>query len=469
MQRRVRLFSLHALWIGLAIAPCARAITRYVALSGASIPPYTNWAMAAATIQTALDASQDGDTILVSNGVYSTGSRVTPGAILPNRVVITNNVILQSLNGPTNTVIAGDRGTPVRCVYASGNAAIIGFTLTNGTARATGSDKDTWGGGLFFNGASDGLVSNCIVSGNFALNGQGGGISLYNANVCVCDCVIDGNSADGGGGMRLQAGLPTLRNLVLTHNESDGGGGAIHYYHASGTARNLLIAGNSSITQGGGLYFDGSDAELDSVTIAANSAPSGYGGGVMVSYDSSPSLHNCILWDNTTEQIAFNPEWYDIEITLSYSDVQGGEAGIVTHGVGPVNWLAGNTNINPLFEADGSYRLQNLSPCVDVGENMAWMPDATDLAHNPRIVNGLVDMGAFEYGVDRDISIRVSAVDVVWFGYVGETYQVQGAMSLLNPVWENIGSPVAGTGAYMYVMDVTRDTGHRYYRVIEAP
>ncbi len=60
--------------LGLASA-VSRADTHYVWTNSPSpLTPYTNWTTAARTIQEAVDAAVDGDTVLVTNGVYGVGA-----------------------------------------------------------------------------------------------------------------------------------------------------------------------------------------------------------------------------------------------------------------------------------------------------------------------------------------------------------------------------------------------------------
>src|SRR2546425_1283314 len=147
-----------------------RAAVRYVDLNSANpVAPYTDWATAATSIQDAIDAADASDEIVVTNGVYQTGSRVVYGT-LPNRVAVTKPLTVRSVNGPGVTSIVGYRGPDVlngtdavRCAYLTKGAVLAGFTLTNGTTLATGDlVLDHSGGGAWCESSSV-VVSNCAL------------------------------------------------------------------------------------------------------------------------------------------------------------------------------------------------------------------------------------------------------------------------------------------------------------------
>ena len=111
------------------------AFTRYVSTTGASSYPYDTWATAATNIQDAVNAAIDGDTVLVGPGTYSTGGGSNDYGL--SRVVITNGVAVQSLDGPQTTIIEGSKSSYIRCAYINhSGAALLGFTLTNGATRS---------------------------------------------------------------------------------------------------------------------------------------------------------------------------------------------------------------------------------------------------------------------------------------------------------------------------------------------
>jgi hypothetical protein len=137
----------------------------------------------------------------------------------------------------------------------------------------------------------------------------------------------------------------------------------------------------------------------------------GQGGGLNVSYYSHPHLVNSIVWGNWPEQIYFDTDWPGEAVTIEYSDIQGGQAGIVANGQGPVNWGDGNIDALPRFvnAGMGNYHLRNeqAGPCLGTGKT-AGAPTA-DLEGNPRPrpVESNPDMGAFENPIGAWVYVPV--------------------------------------------------------------
>jgi hypothetical protein len=171
------------------LAPLAAPATTNYVWQGSPFPtpPYTNWAKAAHTIQEAVDTAQTGDTVLVTNGVYSSGGRPVGPGMLTNRVVVAKPLILQSLFGPGVTFIVGasDPGGGIgdgatRCVYLTNGAILSGFTLTNGFTRGQYDPNANYCGG----GASASSLTNCTLTGNSAY-WSGGGAHGSTLNNCI--------------------------------------------------------------------------------------------------------------------------------------------------------------------------------------------------------------------------------------------------------------------------------------------
>jgi len=162
-------------------------VLHYVAASsGNPVAPYTSWAIAATNIQDAVDVAGVGDKIVVTNGYYAPVAVDTP-------------LTLQSVNGPTVTVINGLGAT--QCVYLTNNAVMVGFTLTNGWSEG-------YGGGVYCE--SSAVLTNCVMTGNFAWSGDGGGAYGGTLN----NCTLTGNSAGWGGG----AYGCLLNNCIVYYN-----------------------------------------------------------------------------------------------------------------------------------------------------------------------------------------------------------------------------------------------------------
>ncbi|HEX5223236.1 MAG TPA: choice-of-anchor Q domain-containing protein [Verrucomicrobiae bacterium] len=246
----------------------ASAATRYVDVNSASpTPPYTSWATAAATIQDAVDVALAGDQLLVTNGVYQTGSRVLVGDET-NRVVVDKALHVVSVNGPQFTLIDGSG--LMRCVYLTNGASLSGFSLTNGAT--TGS-----GGGVLCESVSE-VISNCVIIGNSAFNGGGAWGGMLDQST------LDSNSALASGGGAFGS---RLSNCILTGNSAGDGGGA-----SFATLNNCTLSNNSAAYFGGGVFV----GTLTNCTLRFNGASSG--GGAAATWDPGWSelvLVNCTL------------------------------------------------------------------------------------------------------------------------------------------------------------------------------
>ncbi|HXJ58027.1 MAG TPA: choice-of-anchor Q domain-containing protein [Verrucomicrobiae bacterium] len=313
--RKLAALSIGISWIWLNVgAGDVGAVERFVNLNSVTpISPYLTWASAARTIQEAVDVADDGDEIVVTNGVYQTGGRLIAEVKTTNRLAVVKPITVRSVNGPAVTVIKGyqvpgstNGADAMRCVYLTDGARLVGFTLTGGATTLTNAIDDhrhQSGGGVWCASASV-VVSNCVIVGN-AAHGNGGG--AYAGTLQACR--VSGNSAYLGGG--VFAG--TLDNCTLDHNAASGGGGAASAiltgsviamnvaYTGGGTylaiVHNCTLSSNSA-SLGGAAY----DGVLGSCAIDSNSA--GYGGGAY-----SGTLNNCTLVGNTASW--FGGGYYD--------------------------------------------------------------------------------------------------------------------------------------------------------------
>jgi hypothetical protein len=423
--------------------------TNYVNVSCTTpVYPYGSWTTAATNIQDAIDAAQAGYTVLVTNGVYSTGGKAMAGN-LTNRVTLDKPITLLSVGGAEVTFIQGqwdpavtNGPLAVRCAWLTNWAAISGFTLCNGATRSDANNLLSSGGGVWCASASA-LIIDCTLSNNSAAY-QGGGVlggRLMNctlqANRAVSEgggacsnlleqCLLIENLANGGAGaiyatlnscklIKNQGGhqgggaqSSTLNNCLVVSNTANAGAGVIW-----STLSNCVLSANSA-NNGGGAYGSTIINSIITTNFAVDSGAGASGGtfknclflgnqGARGGGVWPGVLTNCTLVGNYASQTGGGARgatlyncilWgnsspvganYYIDVTLRYTCSSPLAAG------------AGNISSTPLF-ADAltrNYRPQSNSPCINAGNN-TYVASATDLDGNPRISGSTVDIGAYE-------------------------------------------------------------------------
>ncbi|NQT19752.1 MAG: right-handed parallel beta-helix repeat-containing protein [Planctomycetes bacterium] len=165
------------------------------------------------TIQAAIDAACDGDTVIVRDGTYT-------GAGNRDLDFGGRAITVRSENGPENCTIdaQGNSSEPHRGFYfhsGEGEDSVVdGFTITGGYSVE--------GGGIRCDDSSPTITNNTITA-NTAQRSSGGAIYCSdNSSPAITNNTIANNTSDGGGGICCyDTSSPTITNCILWGNGDD--------------------------------------------------------------------------------------------------------------------------------------------------------------------------------------------------------------------------------------------------------
>ena len=279
------------------------------------------------TIQDAINASADGDTIAIAAGTYFEHNINNGGKAITIRsasglldVTIDaqqkGGVIVLLGSGVTlnNLLITGAGGGGLRDVGGFGIHCNQSSQHVISNCTVTGNTSVMGGGGIIVNGSNNITIVNCTITNNIVF--RGGGIVCNSSNPIIQDCTIKGNTGKTyGGGIDCYKSSPRITrceisdNTVGTGSGFGKGGGMYCHERSSPTITDCNIFGNTSDRSGGGIYCaDGSHPIIRVCTIRNNTAKS-YGGGVAPDITSSPSVTKTVICGNRPKQIFNN--WRD--------------------------------------------------------------------------------------------------------------------------------------------------------------
>jgi hypothetical protein len=223
----------------------------------------------APTIQAGIDLAEPGDQVLVALGTYSGGGN-------KNLDLRGKIIVVRSEAGPGGSIIDCEQSGRGFALFglSSSEAVIDGFTIQNGNSGTEG------GGGMFIGGGSP-TISNCIFSHNMARGesyaGGGGGLVAYNATSLIVGCTFADNTVVGdlgplGGGLAAHASALVIRDCSFSRNSVVG---------RSGNGGGL---GNSPYSNTGSPGAGGPRMVVEDTGFFANRAEA-YGGAVLVQAD----------------------------------------------------------------------------------------------------------------------------------------------------------------------------------------
>ncbi|MDP8240034.1 MAG: right-handed parallel beta-helix repeat-containing protein [Candidatus Hatepunaea meridiana] len=296
------------------------------------------------TIQAGIDASMDGDTVLVQPEIYVENINFNGRNIVVGSLFLTEG----DEDFISETIIDGDANDRSVVVFRMGETAtLIGFTIQNGITD--------YGGGIYCRGANP-TLSHLIVTNNIVERNGGGIYCTGGSDPTIDNVVINRNSCGyvGGGFGCYGESTPTLTNCIIVNNYSDHCGGGIHGYDSELTLTNLTVTGNEALHTGGAIYLT-ADATAHAV--------------------------DCIFWENIPHEVYLMPGMEGGTIIgFSHSVVDGGIEEIDFWQGAEVIWGAGNIDLDPEFVNPEryDYSLSEDSPCIDGGNpESQFDPDGT--------------------------------------------------------------------------------------------
>jgi len=276
-------------------------------------------------------------------------------------------------------------------VHCSGTMLVSGNTITD----------NGYPGGIYCAGTP--TVTRNVISNNIGGLEKGGGMTSYcSAGAVISDNTItDNNSGNGGGIFCSGFGALYTGNLIANNSASRLGGGIYTLQDSTAYFFNNLVVGNSA-QSGGGIACHKSSPWFWNTTVLGNTAR--YGGGLFTIQYSHVRVVNSIFWGNSApdgSQIHVSDPDEISRLTIRYTNVQGGKAGILVDPGCILNWFAGMIDADPLFTSGpyGNYYLSQVlagqpasSPCVDAGDPNAGVADGTTRT------DGIPDQGVADMG-----------------------------------------------------------------------
>jgi len=426
--------------VAVVLLPCTPARAQMTILVPANYP----------TIQSAINAANNGDTVLVSPGTYVENINFGGKAITVN-----------SSGGASVTIIDGNHnGTVVTFNHSEAAASVLsGFTIRNGYLSG-GS-----GAGILVSSASPTIISNTITANHAAVAigifVNGGSPLIKNNTITGNDQTNAGDGGLGGGGIAVSgtsssASNPQIINNIITNNSvaagGDGGGISVTYF-SSPVIQGNLIRGNSAYNNGGGISLNAYNSPVvsNNLIVNNNAGGGGSGGGLSVfarsgatvtvvnntiaantAYDGTSGIvttgsaqyatltNNIVMAAAGQTAVTCNTLWSSASALFSYNGVYSATGTAWTaacdHTSNP-----GNVSSDPQFldAPQNDFHLALASPAVDAGNSSAANLPSTDLDGNPRIADGnsdsnsSVDLGAFEVTPTSAANLNPSALSFV--------------------------------------------------------
>ncbi|UCD64674.1 MAG: DUF5123 domain-containing protein [Candidatus Zixiibacteriota bacterium] len=381
------------------------------------------------TIQDAIDAAAEGDVVIAADGVFTgDGNR--------DMDFKGKAITVRSLNGAEYTTIdcqgsESERHRAFSFVSGEGeNSVLRGFTIRNGYASEVNYFFLTGerGGALIFHGyPMNPQIEDCIFEYNQALAGgviaggygasftikrcifrentgfgsamwlnmtdyinpvvdscifvdnYGTALFCWQAPVRISNCLFEGNSTTGTGGIFYDACMGVRVSNTVFRNNSAGGSGGVGYFMDCDPQFDHCVFERNSATHGGVISYEFPEQTIPaSLTVGENctfydNSATDSGAVVfmsMIDTQNEPGtvtlrFDNCILASNGPARVVDSRSEY-MSVLFSCTDIYGNAAGDWVGIIADQKGVDGNFSADPLFcdPENGDFHLADNSPCL---------------------------------------------------------------------------------------------------------
>ena len=382
-----------------ALAPML-ARNQFVSTVGDDSQDGLSWLTAKYTIQTAIDAAAEGDTVFVAEGVYNQSLKLKKAVhILGGYSAATGEynteAFLTILDGTSlNTPLVNQSAVLSQATYVSG------LVLQNANHTANG-------GAVVLK--TNGVLTHCTIR-NCYTTGSGG--AVYNAKGTVTNCIIELCEALGAGGAVHNMG-GVVENTIIRGCK---GNYAAIRNESDGIVRNCLIHNNepsgSAWPNSGGIYNP-------SGVVYNNTLVCNYGS-QYAGIHSDNIAYNNLLWNNHSEEgfqdpanfvsgentkfgsgynagdFYFEAENFTVKLSPDNTAANG------PHFVAPTNFVGAPKNAAEIAAMRAAnFAITAQSAVIDKAKSNTDL--AYDIDNNPRPINARADIGCYEYNPDAPI------------------------------------------------------------------
>ena len=377
-------------------------------------------------------------TTVVTNSIFTGNSGECGGAIYSLSVLtvisssLTDNLgtdggaiaIGKSTASVSNSTFTGNSADAGSGIYNAGTTAVNDSNFSNNSSSAPTNNPAYFGGGGVFNYGTL-TVSDSSFTGNSATY-DGGGLVNASGTVTVTGSTFTGNTATSGSGAAFYngvglsdgAGSATVTASTFTGNSATDGSGLDNHNNGTLTITNCTISGNAS--QYGGVSNEGvGNLTLNNTIVAGNTSSSSSGNDINGQVNPVSAFN--LIGDGAGISDLTNLE------KPALSNLIGTAADPLNPMLGPLATNGGPTETMALLPGSPAIQAGSVALAVDA----SGKPLTTDQrdAGYPRVVNGNVDIGAYEFTqLTQTVSFGPLADQI--YGVTPITLQAQASSAL---------------------------------------